>query len=39
MNFFEGELHRMFGGNDIIHEPKIVGRTLLGLMAFQASIP
>lgn len=30
MNFFEGELHRMFGGNDIIHDPKIVGRTLLG---------
>ena len=29
MNFFEGELHRMFGGNDIIHDPKIVGRTLL----------
>lgn len=30
MNFFEGELQRMFGGNDIISEPKIVGRTLLG---------
>lgn len=30
MNFFEGELHRMFGSNDIIHDPKIVGRTLLG---------
>ena len=30
MNFFEGELQRMFGGNDIIHDPKIVGRTLLG---------
>ena len=30
MNFFEGELHRMFSGNDIIHDPKIVGRTLLG---------
>ena len=30
MNFFEGELQRMFGGNNIISEPKIVGRTLLG---------
>lgn len=30
MNFFEGELQRIFGGNDIIHDPKIVGRTLLG---------
>lgn len=30
MNFFEGELQRMFGGNGIIHAPKIVGRTLLG---------
>ena len=30
MNFFEGELQRMFGGNGIIHDPKIVGRTLLG---------
>ena len=30
MNFFEGELRRMFGSSDIIHDPKIVGKTLLG---------
>lgn len=30
MNFFEGELQLMFGNNSIIHDPKIVGRTLLG---------
>lgn len=30
MNFFEGELRLMFGNNSIIHDPKIVGRTLLG---------
>lgn len=30
MKFFEGELRLMFGNNSIIHDPKIVGRTLLG---------
>lgn len=30
MNFFEGELRKMFGDSVIIHDPKIVGRTLLG---------
>lgn len=30
MKFFEGELWLMFGNNNIIREPKIVGRTLLG---------
>ena len=30
MNFFEGELRQMFGHNSIIHDSKIVGRTLLG---------
>ncbi len=30
MNFFEGELRLMFGNNNIIHNPKIVGKTLLG---------
>lgn len=30
MNFFESELRLMFGNNNIINDPKIVGRTLLG---------
>lgn len=30
MNFFESELRQMFTDNDIIHDPKIVGKTLLG---------
>ena len=30
MNFFEGELRLMFGNNNIIHDPKFVGRMLLG---------
>lgn len=30
MNFFEKELRQMFGDNEIIQEPKIIGKTLLG---------
>lgn len=30
MNFFEKELRQMFDGNAIIHEPKFIGKTMLG---------
>ncbi len=30
MNFFEKELRQMFDGNDIIHNPQFVGKTMLG---------
>lgn len=30
MNFFEKEMRMMFGDTDIIHDPKFVGRTMVG---------